>query len=99
MKARQPGVDVGLMVQGLKLILEETFLRHRGMFTNRDSLVHPDRPPADWAQSWVVRSVTDEEWAGLLGILAHNAFHLGAVRELLTPRAGARRPASPKEGR
>jgi len=145
------------LTDGLKLILEETFLRHRGMFTNRgtslfetlatvdaaeasrphgpegetvaghvfhmkfylevarDSLVHPDRPPADWSQSWVVRSVTEPEWAalkralrdeyetlvafvdgvadwtgpdhvvGLLGILAHNAFHLGAVRELLTP--------------
>jgi len=140
--------------QELKVLIEETFAKHHGMFTNRGtsmfetldtisaeraSVLHGKDQETiaghvfhlkfyivvaqeymrktrtghtDWDQSWVVKWVTEEEWknlknelqteyqslmsfidsvedwneedyvSGMLGILAHNAFHLGAIREL-----------------
>ena len=77
---------------------------------NRASRGENPYPTADWAASWAVRSVTEEEWAGLVaaleseirdlrrfietgkpleeemfatgifGLVAHTAWHLGALR-------------------
>lgn len=80
---------------------------------NRASRGENPYPTADWAASWAVRSVTEEEWAGLaaaleseirdlrrfietgkpledemfatgiFGLVAHTAWHLGALRQAL----------------
>jgi len=92
------------IAQDLKVLLEETFLKHHGMFTNRgtslfETLANIDAKDASvhhgkdetiaghvFHMTFYLDAVTDwdEEGLvlGLLGILAHNAFHLGALREL-----------------
>jgi len=143
-----------VLTKELKVLLEETFLKHHGMYTNKGTSMFEtldsinavaaskvfgkDRETiaghvfhlkfylivaqeylkktrtghADWDSSWKVKSVSEAEWTnlknelrreydqlivfidsitdwnaedhivGMLGILAHNAFHLGAIREL-----------------
>ena len=135
-------------------ILEETFSKHHGIYTNRNTslfetleaisaeaasvehgaeretiaghvfhvkfylivaqeyITNVRTGKTDWDLSWVVKGVTETQWAelkdqlrveyrnlvsfiegiedwekedyfvGILGIVAHNAFHLGAIREL-----------------